>query len=59
MSEYICKKCKAILINGRFARDHLRKEHGITKNLKSYYYLNDGKSTIKKIVERVSEKYLK
>ncbi|KKN40574.1 hypothetical protein LCGC14_0732100 [marine sediment metagenome] len=58
MTEYICKKCKAILLNGRVARDHIRKEHKINKNLKSYYSLNDGKSAIKRLGEKISRKIL-
>ncbi len=42
MTEYKCKKCKAILYNGRLAREHLRKEHGIKKDLKNYYVKDDG-----------------
>lgn len=58
MVEYICKRCKAKLYNGRFARDHMRKEHGITKNLKSYYKEDDGKSMFKKMGERVAQRFL-
>lgn len=41
MTEYKCKKCQIVLYNGREARNHVRKEHGITKDLKNYYIEND------------------
>ena len=42
MTEYKCKKCKAVLSNGRLVREHLRNVHGIRKNLKSFYVEYDG-----------------
>ena len=37
MTEYKCKKCKAVFSNGRLVREHIRNVHWITKDLKNFY----------------------
>ncbi len=37
MTEYKCKKCKAVFSNRRSIREHIKNVHWIKKDLKSFY----------------------